>query len=372
MKKSLCFFLCLCAVISLAACGKQSGPDIVIEPLVTEAADVHESSAAAAAEPSAYPEEGFEVQFSGEDTMRMSNYMNEGRYVLVGASLYGQQFSKDTGRARLARISAKNGGTIAVLDEDISPSFMCYESTGKYLYYIRREMPSGGCALARISTAEGSAPELIYEHECDYLFISGRRLWFTDEEHRLVSTDLNGGDMEIIVDKEVYFPYLINDDILLFQDDGDGETLHMLKLSSGEETRLLDDKCYSFILSGRALFCAVTGESGSSRCRLCRLEYMTVPGSEGSSWQVISSDEAVFPFLMTDGDTLLGVNGSSVQTGAWKTLSNYTAAGKSEMYAFISQDYLVRYVLNPETDLVREIYIVKRADGVLTDVPFCR
>lgn len=61
-------------------------------------------------------------------------------------------------------------------------------------------------------------------------------------------SDLEGKNQELILDKNIYVPYIIGNQ-LFYQDDADGETIHLYDLNTKEDKRITDSKSYSYILN---------------------------------------------------------------------------------------------------------------------------
>ena len=103
-----------------------------------------------------------------------------------------------------------------ILDENGTALYLCMD--GDYLYYLR-----DWAAVCRVKT-DGGDVEVLYDGMCDYLQIHDGRLYFTDADYHFVSTDMEGNDLQTVVDKEIYYPYFISGDWIVFQDDADDES----------------------------------------------------------------------------------------------------------------------------------------------------
>ena len=93
------------------------------------------------------------------------------------------------------------------------------------------------------------------------------RLYFTDGDYHYVSTDMDGEDLKTIVEKEIYYPYFICSDWMVFQDDADHESLHIYNTTYGTEVNITDTPSHSPILDGKYLY-YVDAEDGYYLCRV--------------------------------------------------------------------------------------------------------
>ena len=90
--------------------------------------------------------------------------------------------------------------------------------------------------------------------ELSFLHFHHNKLYFTAENHHFFSSDLSGNDLQPVLNKEVYYPYFLDDDRLLYQDSADGETLHLFRVSDGTDIQITDAPSFHPILSGSSLY----------------------------------------------------------------------------------------------------------------------
>ena len=81
-----------------------------------------------------------------------------------------------------------------------------------------------------------------------------------DKTIRYCKADLEGKNEEVILDKEIYLPYLLGN-TLFYQDDADNETIHMMDLNTKEDVRITTQKTYGYILNDDYMYCILNDNS---------------------------------------------------------------------------------------------------------------
>lgn len=197
------------------------------------------------------------IELTGEETVAMSNFMHSGRYLIENQVIYGITHLHD-GSPVLGRSSFTSNAD-GIRQQDFEPldntgTSLYLNMVGNELYYLRGDLTSGKYNVARISRS-GGQPELLTEDGADYLQLSGGRIWYCEGDwYTLWSMDMDGGDARLELDRSVYFPYVIRGEWLLFQDDADNESLHLLYLPTGTEFKLNDEVSYFPVIRGTKLF----------------------------------------------------------------------------------------------------------------------
>lgn len=198
------------------------------------------------------------LPFSDTDTTAMSNFMLQGRYWFDGTFLYGLAFDKNDILPNLVRMevsfsdTAPQPGTCEPLDRHVDAVFLT--PVDHWLYYIRFDRASDTASLARLDRNTLQTEVLFSNPELSYLHFHNNRLYFTVENHHFFSSDLSGNDLHPILKKEVYYPYFLDDDRLLYQDSADGETFHLFRCSDGTDIQITDTPSFHPILSGSTLY----------------------------------------------------------------------------------------------------------------------
>ena len=191
--------------------------------------------------------------YSGEECAAMSAFMNYGRYDADGDILVGTGIGSDGDTLLVSMELSRSGDFADVADYHIlDNSIACYVTIKDgYVYYVR-----DWGAVCRVPVTGGDIDVLV-PHESTYLQIRGEHLYYCDADSIFHRADLNGKNDEVVLDKEIYFPYLLDEDWLLYQDDADGETLHLLYIPDGEDVRMSDEIIYQTFLWNTDLYVAV-------------------------------------------------------------------------------------------------------------------
>ncbi|MBQ2925319.1 MAG: DUF5050 domain-containing protein [Ruminiclostridium sp.] len=290
----------------------------------------------------------YDPNFTIEETYTMGNFMGFGWYYIEDNVLYGLTHT------------ASNDGSLGATPFYMTGDFPEFEETtvlddrgpanyltkiGDHLYYTLN-----GNAICRMML-DGSGKETLYQGACDYLFTHQDRLYFTDEDYCLVSTDLDGKDMQTVVNKEIYYPYFISSDWLIFQDDADNESLHLYNTTYGTEFNLTEEPSFNPVLDGHWLY--FTQEADG-------LFYLS---------RIDMSDPENFPFeqsekplpeawFMVDEAYIYGPS-HSVTKDLWKDLTCTTEYVKqAEMY--VGADYTIHHELD-ENGLITGKYLMSKA-----------
>ena len=289
--------------------------------------------------------------FDAEQTAAMSNFMAYGYYLVDDGVLYGLSHSQSL-EGSLAAMPFHMKGDFpefeeaTILDANGRANYLCKE--GDTLYYVLNFEK-----ICKVNT-DGTGAAVLYEGACDYLQIHEGRLYFADENYHFVSTDMNGGDLKTVVDKEIYYPYFICSDWMVFQDDADDESLHLYNTTHGTELNITYVPSYNPILDGHYLYYTDTTEDGYYLCR--------VDMSDPDTFLFDGSDlplrEAGF---MIDGDCFYTTNSISVEKADWKKLTD-TGDKIEEGEMYVSEDYTVYHEFDGD-GLITGKYLHSKEEG---------
>lgn len=289
----------------------------------------------------------YDPNFTAEETSAMSNFMSFGRYWIEDNVLYG-----------LTHATSANGGLgatpfqmvgdfpefeeVTLLDESGLPGYLT--RNGDYLYYTMN-----GEAICRVKL-DGSGQETLYQGVCDYLQIHGDRLYFTDEDFCLVSTDLEGKDLKTEIAKEIYYPYFICSDWMVFQDDADDESLHLYNITYGTEVNITYIPSYHPILDGNWLYYTVAadGQFFLNRIDMSDPDVFRCEQSE---------NPLVEAWFMVDEENFYGPNNTSVAKDQWQKLMCAEPVEEAEMY--VSADYTIHHEFD-ENGLIAYKYLMSK------------
>ncbi|MBQ3373150.1 MAG: DUF5050 domain-containing protein [Oscillospiraceae bacterium] len=323
-----------------------------------------------------------EIAFSAEDTRAMSNYMLEGRFLHSGKTLYGSRHD-ESGDPYLCcmKFSAGQKGMhvreTEVMDTKTDAKYLLLDNG--FLYYLRKDRLSGNTSIVRIPSAMGSEtrPETLYSEPCDFLFRRGGQLYFTDANGHLCSMPLAGGDVQPVVsDKTICYPYLLTEDLLLFQDDADGESLHMRYLPTGFELKISNGRVLCYVVKGSDVWFLRAEELGSEKCRLCRAdlnEFLhgfdpTARPDASFQFTIEESSESMGPLFSINGGHINASNYQTADFSNWRSLAdNAWEKGYLAACQYVSEDFEIFYDYNEEGRIDKMLFYepsVKRRSNI--------
>ena len=293
----------------------------------------------------------YKPDFNADETMAMSSFMNYGRYLVKDEVLYGLTHSESLD-GNLAAMPFHMKGDFPefdeakILDKEGTALYLCMD--GDYLYYLRDWE-----AVCRVKT-DGSDAKVLYEGMCDYLQIHDGRLYFTDEDYHFVSTDMEGKDLKMVVDKEIYYPYFICADWMVFQDDADEESLHLYNTTAGEELNITYTPSYAPVLDGKYLYYT---DFNDGVAYLCRVD-MSDPDTflwEGSELPLRETS------FVIDEECVYTANNIVVDKADWQKLTD-TKDATEEMEMYASKDYTVHHEFDAE-GMISSKVLMSKAEG---------
>ena len=278
----------------------------------------------------------FSPCFSAEETCAMSTFMAYGYYYIEDDVIYGLTHKGSDGSAFGAIPFHQEGDypafeEVTILDDTAYPSYVTKE--GDYLYYIL-----GGDSICRIKP-DGSGKETLYEGECSYLQIHEGRLYFTDANYHFVSTDLDGKDLTTVVDKEIYYPYFICSDWMVYQDDANNEALCLYNTTFGFEEVVSPEPTHVPVLDGTVLYYLV--ENGE-QYTLCRLDL----GDRGSL-EERSENPLAFCVLGIDEEDIFTANDTRVLKDEWTRLAD-SKETREHMMMYVSPSQSISFDYDEE------------------------
>ena len=340
--------------------------DLLIEEEKEEALQRSLAEAKAAALAAIKPTSVYDmhVSFSPEETEKMSLFMNYGRYYVSNNTMIGMAYDKSGFLPNLVKCSIiweadiPTQEVFTVLDRHVNANFLTESEDN--LYYIRVDRDSGLSSLARLDLKTEHITRFGEEmHEMAYLQIFGGRLWYTGDGHRLYSCLLNGNDNRIELDKTVYEPYFIAEDWLIYQDDEDGETLHIRCIKDGTDLKITDVRSFNPIIDGSFLYFTSIPDNGG-KAYLSRIN-LSKPLKDGDMcFKIERSDLSMStPFWIFDS-VIYGENNSSVAVQNWKNLTNMAWLDITHRYFYIGNQYVVCGDIYPEHATVSRLYLADR------------
>ena len=278
--------------------------------------------------------DGVELSFTPEETREMSNFMNKNRYVTVGGVLYGQGWDGKLFRAEPVvsgkTVTLKN--TRVLMKDAEAVSFTYHE--GKVYCCLQATYKNQESVIS--FDCETDEVAVIYTGKTDYLQGCEDGLYFVDEDGFYCRMDYTGENKTVILERAVFHPYRFREEWLIFQDDSDGERLHLRNLNTGEEMTLTDRRGFRSILCGDTLYyCSAV--KGKNVYTLSRVNLKTLE-NEHSGYRIGSS-------FFVDGEEIWFADDTHMSLEeAWemqRDVEDYDSTGLSYLYS--NGEIYVRY-----------------------------
>ena len=195
-----------------------------------------------------------------ENQIEMSNYMNEGSVLVADGWVYTVGYDTSVECGTLTKMRT-DGSEKTVLSKKGSPSYITIQ--GEYIYVVLTSDDSRD--LYRLRLGGEDQAKLIknvrfFRILDDYMYYCTVE---SDDNNKTVAfyrADLEGKNKELVLDKEIYNPYLLGDE-LYYQDDADKETVHKYCLSTKEDERVTDTYTYSYVLNDDCMYCVENDNS---------------------------------------------------------------------------------------------------------------
>ena len=310
------------------------------------------------------------VSFSEEDTCKMSNYMLFGRYYFKDDEMIGMAYDKSGTLPNLVRSRITLEGktpkqeAFTVLDRHVNANFLTdYKGA---IYYIRIDRDKDRANIAKLDLDDNQVsiigPEM---HEMAYLQFHGERLWFTGDDHRLYSCASDGNDCLLELDRKIYDPYFLNEEWLLFQDEADGETLHLMCLTDGTDIRITDSRSFNPIVDGHVLFFTSIPDDGG-KAYLSWID-LSSPIREGDDCFMIKrSSLPMSKSFAVYNHILYGENLTQISTADWKKMTNDAWKTVRNRYFYLGDQYIIYGEIYSEHGTVLLLYIENPSFGEKT------
>ena len=293
------------------------------------------------------PELTFGLRYEKEDTTDLVNFMLGGQYVINDNILYGKFFDlKQGGENTLFASSGTDGKDYQVIAKGGQAKYLSVFDG--YIYY--KWVPSNGSveSICRVPI-EGGNPEELRQGPCDYVQVRFGVIFFNDEQNRFCSMSLEGKNETVRIDKKVFMPYVIERGWVIFQDDADGERLHIARLNGSYDRPITDKRSYGWIIKGRYLFyTGTTDETDIARhkCKLYRIYIGNLEMLEEVSVQ--EGNGELGDMFALNSWMICGGDAQSKQLKEWKDLANTLYEGKyyENSLMYLSDRYMITGQIN--------------------------
>ena len=332
MKKLLTLFLAALLLLALAACGETPAP--APEPEPEQEVEIDHSQVEAMA--------SFHPDFDLDQAQTMNNFSFDGMALVEDSVFYGRFFVKGTDYWQFVKMELIpdpenenyiTSGEWAILDDDVVPQYV--NKAGDTLYYIAQDWTKGDEPVYSLcSVSVDGQDQTTLADGTGYLTVRGDRLYFTDADYHYVSTDLNGGDKQVILDKEVYYPYFLDDDWILCQDDADNESMHLYYVPDGVDVKINDEQSYCPFLYGSCLYYCSPSAENKDADNVCRVDL--------ADWTAVTDEDAakeIPVFNVERSENLCGGQIHISGDGYLKGLNNANGVSMDHWYDFKDTGY---------------------------------
>ncbi|MBR6799122.1 MAG: DUF5050 domain-containing protein, partial [Firmicutes bacterium] len=259
--------------------------------------------------------DGWDLQLTDEEVIEMSSFMAWGESIVVDDMLYGS-FGGNTwedGSFSAAKVKKDGVGDRAVMAKGVRASTLT-EHDG-YIYGAL-----GNAEIIKVEAGD-SEYETVYKGACDYVQVYGDRIYFTDENYTLCSVDMKGKDKKTEIDKkDMYYVYVLPNGMVIYQDDPDGESIHMYDLKAAKDYKLTNVVSHGPVICGDHLY--YTEAAGEEAYVFCRLDLYS--GKLDKAPGTMSNSE----FFIENGKIIFGTGGyPALALEDWNKLNETNAMG---------------------------------------------
>lgn len=278
-----------------------------------------------------------QYNYSAEIAQRMGNYNSENSFRVSNEGIYHMQPYDGTDYLALSPLDYSDTSYITKVD-----GFSNISLTEDKLFFL---MGDGDKLYLYQSDYYGERIKRLSDKPVSTYFINENKLYYTPVDPtkmslgggavnlNLMTCDLNGQNQEVFLDKEVYYPYIINDK-LFYQDDNDQETEHILDLNTKQDVRITTERTYCFVVYnnyGYYISADINREQFSGPIKRVDLntgEIMTI-GRNAYSIFLLISDDKIFYSDASDGGKIYSINLNGEEV---KKISNENNCGEANIW----------------------------------------
>ncbi|MCR4606614.1 MAG: DUF5050 domain-containing protein [Oscillospiraceae bacterium] len=297
---------------------------------------------------------------SAEQTAAMSNWAQYGFGLIENNIYYGRFFLKGESAPMLFSIELKTSkrdikpGMWQVLDSEHSPKYMVKQS--EMLYYIMLDRNTGKSLGIGSVGLDGSNAKVLYEGECDYLSIAGKMLFFTNGNGYPSCLFIDGRDPHVLLDRRVFYLYGLSEEWLIFQDDTDGESLHLFHISDGADIKLTDEAAFNPVILGTSLFFSTRDPGTKDAYHISCINlanyserYNENKGCFEPVFTLQHSENTFGGEFYISGDTIWAMNNSEpIALKNWVELKDDASDGFNRIMRFVSNRWIVEEIIGKD------------------------
>lgn len=259
--------------------------------------------------------EGWDITLDDDEVYAMSNAMAGGGCVEADGILYGDYGGSEWGKGAFTAAKIKDGQledkTVIVKNAKAS-CLSVYE--GDVYGILDNEK------IVKTEAGQTKAKTL-YEGTCYNLQVTKDGIFFTDENNRYCKVDLKGKNKKTVLDKEIYYPYQVGSKFLIYQDDADGETLHVYNLKDSKDTKITDMVSYAPALCGDYLYFYTPGSSEDMNY-MCRIDMYSGKAEKAEK------ESLLYAFYLTPDNIIAAKGGfATVKLTEWDKFADQSNIG---------------------------------------------
>lgn len=278
---------------------------------------------------------GWDLELSDKEALDMSNFMVAGPALIADGKLYGVYGGAEYGTGAFCMSKVKTNSTPSigketVICEDCYVTYLCEYDDAVY----------GVLNMEKIVKIVDGNMETIYKGFCDYMQIVNGKIYFSGEDYKFYSINLDGSGKTVVVDKsDMYYPYVLPNDMLIYQNDPDNESLHVYNMKTKEDFKLNNEVSYNPVVYGDYVYYTVPTDDGMYKFK--RLDLYT--GKSESS--AITMDDSAY--LIENGNIVFSVPGNpsfsvdewdKIEEGGFSGIVTYTYYSNGEVRVLCSSD----------------------------------
>ena len=219
--------------------------------------------------------EKFLPNFTSVESEKMSSYINRGRYLITetgymvgyGTVAHIGYLTHKVEDGEIVRQTEESEPNRKVVELDYENATCITEGPDGAFYFVSDD---GNIIRA---AKDGSEHRQIAGPGLSNMQIEGGKLYYKKSSNsHFFRADMDGSNETIILDKVVYYPYVIGN-FVVYQDDDDEESLYLYNMNERSDKKLLQGTVYQPIVVGNWIFCQQKPQ-GSDYSQLVGLEFL--------------------------------------------------------------------------------------------------
>ena len=314
------------------------------------------------------PEFTFGLKYTKKDTTDLSNFMLGGQYVINDGTIYGKFFDLGHGGENTVFASSSvDGDKYNVISKGGQAKYLSVNDG--FLYYKWVPAGKGAESICRVPL-EGGEPDVLRKGSCDYVQVRFGSIYYTDEQHRFCAMTLEGKEQTVKIDRAVFMPYVIEKGWVIFQDDADGEKLHLATLNGTYERPITDKRSYGWTIRGRYLLYTGTTDEVDRARHKCRLNMICIGNLEVLDEIGVKTGNGELGDTFAINDSIVcGGDAVSRPLREWKELANTLYEGNyyENSLMYLSDRYMITGQIN-ETFAFKGLTLINLKNDTTIDL----